>query len=482
VSAVAGTVRRSRGGEVYSMTLEVGSKNRVLALLKGRWLQCTVVAVLALTWWRGESWLSDLGRLDENAISAIQAAEAEASTKAILVPLTVDVIVGTNDTLERIFRKLELSVTDLATLRALPDIRRSLDRLYPGETLKFGVRDNQLVSLERQLSPSETLQVRRDENGFDSSVIVNPLEKNVRVGEATIKNSLFQAAGEAGLSDSLAMKITNIFRWDIDFVLDIQPGDRFRVIYEELSQDGTPLGEGDVLAVEFINQGTVYRAIRFAHDDEASESSEDGDFGYYTPDGRSLRKAFLRAPLEFTRVSSRFNLYRRHPVLNRMRAHRGVDYAAPTGTPVKAAGEGRVRFVGNKGGYGKVIEIQHANDVRTVYGHLSRFARGLRQGERVRQGEVIGYVGMTGLATGPHLHYEYLQSGIHKDPQKVPLPNDRPIPASRMAEFRTQAGPLLASLDAGRVTPALLAATTETDSTATSDRQPEKSAARGASL
>ncbi|MBM4217963.1 MAG: M23 family metallopeptidase, partial [Gammaproteobacteria bacterium] len=407
------------------MTLEVGSKNRVLALLKGRGLQLTLIAVLALTWWRGEARLSDIGRLDENAISAIQAGEAKASTKAILVPLTVDVIVGANDTLERIFRKLELSVTDLATLRALPDIRRRLDRIYPGETLKFGVRGKQLVSLERQLSPSETLQVRRDQSGFDSEIIVNPLEKNIRVGEATIKNSLFQAAGEAGLSDPLAMKITNIFRWDIDFVLDIQPGDRFRVIYEELSQDGTPLGEGDILAVEFINQGTVYRALRFAPTGESTDAEED-DFGYYTPDGRSLRKAFLRAPLEFTRVSSRFNLYRHHPVLNRMRAHRGVDYAAPTGTPVKAAGEGRIRFVGTKGGYGKVIEVQHANNVRTLYGHLSRFARGLRHGERVRQGEVIGYVGMTGLATGPHLHYEYLQNGVHRDPQKVPLPNDRP--------------------------------------------------------
>jgi murein DD-endopeptidase MepM/ murein hydrolase activator NlpD len=472
------------------MTLEVGSKNRVLALLKGRGLQFTVVAVLALTWWRGESWLTDIGRLDESAVDAIQAAEAEASTRAILVPLTVDVIVGTNDTLERIFRKLELSVTDLATLRALPDIRRSLDRLYPGETLKFGVRDKQLVSLERQLSPSETLQVRRDQNGFDSSVIFNPLEKTVRVGEATIKNSLFQAAGEAGLSDSLAMKITNIFRWDIDFVLDIQPGDRFRVIYEELSQDGTPLGEGEVLAVEFINQGTVYRALRFAPSGEDGGAEED-DFGYYTPDGRSLRKAFLRAPLEFTRVSSRFNLYRRHPVLNRMRAHRGVDYAAPTGTPVKAAGEGRVRFVGTKGGYGKVIELQHANNVRTLYGHLSRFARGLRQGERVRQGEVIGYVGMTGLATGPHLHYEYLQNGVHKDPQKVPLPTDRPIPASLMAEFRMQAGTLLASLDAGRVTPALLAATSGPDPAITAGTQAgktpadvtgAKTSARGVSL
>lgn len=446
------------------MTLELGSENRVLALLRARWLQCTVVAVLALTWWRGEAWLDDLRRLDEGAVGARVAAEAAAAEKAALMPLTVDVIVGANDTLELIFRKLKLSVADLATLRALPDLRSSLDRLYPGEQLKFGVRDAQLVSLERQLSPSETLQVKRDASGFETEVIVNPLERALRVGEAVIRSSLFQAAGDAGLSDSLALRIADVFRWDIDFVLDIQQGDRFRVIYEELSQDGKPLGEGDILAVEFVNQGTVYRAIRFAHGHPRTgaaadgASGDDGDFGYYTPDGKSLRKAFLRAPLEFTRVSSRFNLFRRHPVLNRMRAHRGVDYAAPIGTPVKAAGEGRVRFIGTKGGYGKVIEIQHANEVRTLYGHLSRFARGLRQGERVRQGEIIGFVGMTGLATGPHLHYEYLLRGVHQDPQKVPLPNDRPIPASLMAQFRTHAAPLLASLDAGRVTPALLAA------------------------
>jgi murein DD-endopeptidase MepM/ murein hydrolase activator NlpD len=440
------------------MTLELGSKNRVLALLRARWLQCTVVAVLAVTWWRGESWLEDLRRLDEGAVGARVAAEAEAARQAALMPLTVDVIVGANDTLELIFRKLELSIADLASLRALPDLRRSLDRLYPGELIKFGVRDTQLVSLERQLSPSETLQVRRDAGGFESSVIVNPLERNVRIGEAVIRNSLFQAAGDAGLSDALALRVADIFRWDIDFVLDIQPGDRFRVIYEELSQDGKPLGEGDVLAVEFVNQGTVYRAIRFAHGETGGDAEAEADFGYYTPDGKSMRKAFLRAPLEFTRVSSRFNLFRRHPILNRMRAHRGVDYAAPIGTPVKSAGEGRVRFIGNKGGYGKVIEIQHANEVRTVYGHLSRFARGLREGERVRQGEVIGFVGMTGLATGPHLHYEYLLRGVHKDPQKVPLPNDRPIPASLMADFRSHAAPLLGGLDSGQLTPALLAA------------------------
>ncbi len=435
------------------MTLEIGSKNRVLAALKGRGVQIVVIGVLAVTWWRGEEWLTDLTRADEGTVAAQKLVSAEAA-RAALGLATVEVMVGAGDTLERIFRKLELSLTDLAQLRSLPDLRAKLDSLKPGEMLRFGVKDDELVTLERKLSPSETLSVQRDDSGFATEVIVNPLERELRSTEGTIRSSLFQAAADAGLSDNTALRIANIFQWDIDFVLDIQPGDRFRVTYEKVSQDGEPLGEGDILAVEFVNQGKPYRAIRFQPDG--------GEPTYFTPDGKSLRKAFLRAPLEFTRVSSRFNLYRRHPVLNRIRAHRGVDYAAPIGTPVRAAGSGRVRFVGNKGGYGKVIELEHINQVRTVYGHLSRFARGLRTGDRISQGEIIGYVGMTGLATGPHLHYEYLSRGVHMDPQKVALPTDRPVPPAQMARFREMAAPLLASLATGDVS-ALVAAQTPAD-------------------
>lgn len=435
------------------MTLEIGSKNRVLAALKGRGVQIVVIGVLAVTWWRGEEWLTDLTRADEGTVAAQKLVSAEAA-RAALGLATVEVMVGAGDTLERIFRKLELSLTDLAQLRSLPDLRAKLDSLKPGEMLRFGVKDDELVTLERKLSPSETLSVQRDDSGFATEVIVNPLERELRSTEGTIRSSLFQAAADAGLSDNTALRIANIFQWDIDFVLDIQPGDRFRVTYEKVSQDGEPLGEGDILAVEFVNQGKPYRAIRFQPDG--------GEPTYFTPDGKSLRKAFLRAPLEFTRVSSRFNLYRRHPVLNRIRAHRGVDYAAPIGTPVRAAGSGRVRFVGNKGGYGKVIELEHINQVRTVYGHLSRFARGLRTGDRISQGEIIGYVGMTGLATGPHLHYEYLSRGVHMDPQKVALPTDRPVPPAQMARFREMAAPLLASLATGDVS-ALVAAQAPAD-------------------
>ncbi|MFZ9709071.1 MAG: peptidoglycan DD-metalloendopeptidase family protein [Steroidobacteraceae bacterium] len=431
------------------MTLEVRSGASFLASHRARLLQVSAVAVLALAWWRGEAWLADTQRGDENTVDVRRDDALAVSTQAALGLATVDVVVGAGDTLERIFRKLELSITDLATLRALPDLRSKLDRLYPGESLKFGVRDSQVFTLERKLSPSETLSVKRDAQGFDSTVLVNPLEREPRYAEGVISQSLFQAAAQAGLTDSLALRIAEVFQWDIDFVLDIQPGDRFRVLYEEISQDGERLGESDPLAVEFINQGQIYRAVRF--------ETETGKTSYYTPEGKSLRKAFLRAPVDFTRVSSRFNLFRRHPILNRMRAHRGVDYAAPIGTPVKAAGAGRVRFVGNKGGYGKVIEIEHANAVRTVYGHLSRFKSGLGRGDRVAQGEIIGFVGMTGLATGPHLHYEYLVRGIHKDPQKVPLPNDPPLPPARLADFRLHAQPLLASLSSASTAPWLAA-------------------------
>lgn len=402
-----------------------------------RWLQAAALGVIALGWWRGES-------LREQAATA--AADMPAAAAAAPTPLneaalglsTIEVIVARNDTLERIFRNLELSLTDLASLRATPELRAHLDRLHPGELLRISTRAGEFFGLERRLSASETLKVVRETDGFATDLIENPIERVPRTAVGEIRSSLFQAAAAAGVHDATAMKIAEIFAWDIDFVLDIQPGDRFTVTYEQLSQDGDALGDGDVLAVEFVNRGQVYRAVRYA--------APDGSVGYYTPEGRSLRKAFIRAPVEFTRISSRFNPNRRHPVLNRMRAHRGVDYAAPIGTPVRAAGDGRVRFVGWKGGYGKVVELEHAGQVRTVYGHLSRFARGLDRGDRVRQGEVIGHVGMTGLATGPHLHYEYLHRGVHKDPQKVPLPKASPVPASLLADFRSRTGPLLASL------------------------------------
>jgi murein DD-endopeptidase MepM/ murein hydrolase activator NlpD len=352
---------------------------------------------------------------------------------------TIDVVVNRNDTMDRLFRRLELNLGDLATLRNLPELRNQVDRLKPGELLRFTHRDGELVGLERKLSDSETLKVTRDANGFVSDVLENPLEVRTHTASATIESSLFQAAADAQLPDRVAFDLAEIFQYDIDFVLDIQPGDRFMVIYEEMFQDGEPLRVGNILAAKFVNDGREYRAVRYV--------DESGHGQYFSPDGKSLRKAFIRAPVQFSRVSSRFNPSRRHPVLNRIRAHRGVDYAAPVGTPVRAAGEGRVRFAGKQGGYGNVIELEHGSGVVTVYGHLSRFAPKLRRGQHVDLAQVIGFVGKTGLATGPHLHYEYRIRGVHKNPQTVPLPDAEPIPEAEREAFFLATASLVNTLD-----------------------------------
>jgi murein DD-endopeptidase MepM/ murein hydrolase activator NlpD len=352
---------------------------------------------------------------------------------------TIEVVVSRNDTMDRLFRRFELNLSDLATLRDLPELRSQLDRLHPGELLKIMHRGGELVGLERKLSDSETLKVTRDAAGFVSDVLENPLEVHTRTASATIDSSLFQAAADARLSERVAFDLAEIFQYDIDFVLDIQPGDRFTVVYEEVFQDGVPLKTGNILAARFVNDGREYRAVRYI--------DANGHGEYFTPDGRSLRKAFIRAPVQFSRISSRFNPARRHPVLNRIRAHRGVDYAAPVGTPVRAAGDGRVRFVGRQGGFGNVIELEHGSGVVTVYGHLSRFKRDLQRGQRVDLGSVIGFVGMTGLATGPHLHYEYRVRGAHKNPQTVPLPDASPIPASERDRFLTATADFVNLLD-----------------------------------
>ncbi len=394
------------------------------------------VAALAL-WPRDQEQPPQItqARVSEDAAPQPAAPPQEAS----LGFSTIEVVVMRNDTMDRLFRRLELNLADLASLRNLPDLRTQVDRLKPGELLRFTHRDGELVGLERKLSDSETLQVTRDEQGFISNVLENPLEVHTRTASATIHNSLFQAASEAGLTDRVAFDLAEIFQYDIDFVLDIKAGDRFTVVYEEVFQDGAPLRVGNILAAKFVNEGREYRAVRYI--------DSKGHGQYYSPDGKSLRKAFMRSPVQFSRISSRFNLSRRHPVLNRIRAHKGVDYAAPTGTPVRAAGDGRVRFVGRQGGYGNVIELEHGSGVVTIYGHLSRFASKLHRGQRVDLAQVIGYVGMTGLATGPHLHYEYRVRGAHKNPQTVPLPDAEPIPAAERERFLTVTAGLVNTLD-----------------------------------
>ncbi|HWW19304.1 MAG TPA: peptidoglycan DD-metalloendopeptidase family protein [Steroidobacteraceae bacterium] len=349
-----------------------------------------------------------------------------------------EVIVQRNDTLDHIFRRLQLSLSDLADVRALSGVQTMLDRLSPGEHLKFLHRDAALIGLERHLSLTEKLEVRRTDAGFRATVVPKAIQIDDSVAHGEINSSLFESANAAGLSDLSVLKLAKIFASDIDFVIGLREGDRFVVSYERILQNDHYVKDGDILAARFINQGRVYEAVRYVGPDGAAR--------YYSPDGHSTEKAFLRAPLEFKRISSGFSLARMHPILNLIRAHKGIDYAAPIGTPVYAAGSGHIKFRGDLGGYGNVIQIEHGNGIVTVYGHMSRFA-GARAGAHVERGETIGYVGMTGLATGPHLHFEFRVNGQYVDPQKIKLPDAKPIDPDLYDDFKQKSAPLLAALN-----------------------------------
>ncbi len=343
------------------------------------------------------------------------------------------------DSLDRLFARNDLSRADLAALITTDLGRKHLRLVRPGDEITVRHEAGRILSLERELSITESLRIdRQDDDAFVAQLVARPLERRPVVASGTIESSLFLAAADAGISDRTTMNLAGIFAWDVDFVLDIREGDQFRLVYEELWRDGERLGEGDILAAKFVNQGRAHQAVRFA--------DPEGRVDYYTPEGRSVRKAFVRAPLSFSRVSSNFNPRRRHPKLNKIRAHRGVDYAAPRGTPVKAAGDGKVSFRGRKGGYGNTVILQHGGNITTLYAHLSRFGK-FRHGQRVRQGQIIGYVGATGLATGPHLHYEYRTNGVHRNPRTVKLPDAEPIDPAYLGEFRTVADELIEQLD-----------------------------------
>jgi murein DD-endopeptidase MepM/ murein hydrolase activator NlpD len=371
----------------------------------------------------------------------VQLAAASPLADAEAALSRIDIVVARNDTLERIFRRLKLDLSDLASMRSLPGVRDALDSLRPGEALRVTHKDGALYGLERRLNETQTLKVSRGaDSELKAAVLQNPLETRSRTVHGVIDSSLFEAVESSGAHDQTAVNLADIFGWDIDFVLDVRQGDTFVVSYPEYYHDGVYVKDGPIEAAEFVNQGRSFKAVRY--------TDPEGSSHYYTPDGKSLHKAFLRAPVEFTRVSSKFNSARFHPILNLIRAHKGVDYAAPEGTPVRAAGDGRIRFAGRKGGYGNVVEIEHSASVVTVYGHLSRFARLTRVGAHVTQGVVIAYVGMTGLATGPHLHYEYRVNGVFKNPQTIALPGASPIEARWREDFLAKTAPQLASLEA----------------------------------
>lgn len=348
------------------------------------------------------------------------------------------VTIARGDTLDRIFRKNDLDLGDLSQIAGLPDAKDHLRVLRPGDEVEIRHTDGDVVRLYRKLELTSALEVSREDDGYVARIVDRPVEVRRRIAYGRIQTSLFESGAAAGLSDKMIMNLAGIFAWDVDFVLDIRSDDNYYIVYEELWQDGEFAADGEIIAAEFNNDGRTHQAVRYVDDNGRSD--------YFTPEGRSVRKAFVRAPVDFTRISSSFNPRRRHPILNTIRAHRGVDYAAPRGTPVKAAGDGKVIFRGVKGGYGNAVILQHGGNITTLYAHLNAFDQKAGISKRVRQGQTIGYVGASGLATAPHLHYEYRLNGVHRNPRTVELPQAEPIKAEYMQDFLAKAQPILEEL------------------------------------
>ncbi len=347
------------------------------------------------------------------------------------------VTVEKGDTLAKIFNQVNLSPQLLHTIISHKEAS-PLRQIMPGEELRFTLTDNQdLVELVYQTSLTHSLKISNDNGAYQFAEDIRTPEIRTAHASGTIDSSLYAAGQEAGMPDALIMELANVFGWDIDFALDIRENDAFSVLYEEKYLDGQKIGTGAILAASFTNEGRTFEAVRY--------TDPEGNTNYYTPDGKSMRKAFLRSPVDFTRISSGFGK-RFHPILNRMRAHNGVDYAAATGTPVKSTGDGKVVFKGVKGGYGNTVIVQHGSQYQTLYAHLSAFKKGMKTGGSVSQGQVVGYIGSSGLATGPHLHYEFRVNGAHRNPLTIRFPDAEPIDSEHLADFMAVSKPLLAQL------------------------------------
>jgi murein DD-endopeptidase MepM/ murein hydrolase activator NlpD len=347
-----------------------------------------------------------------------------------------------SDTLSSLFSRLGINDREaLAFISYDADAGIIARQLSPGKTVTAKTdADGRLIAFYFPLNGKDVIQVvekKNDEFTVDERTI--QLTTQIHVNSGEIVSSLFGATDEAGIPDAIAMQLTEIFGSDIDFYRDLRKGDKFSIVFESLTYDGRYIRSGRVLAAEFINDGKTYQAYWF--------EAEKGNGGYYDGDGKNLRKMFLRSPLEFSRVTSRFGNTRVHPILHSIRAHKGTDYGAPLGTRIRAVASGTVNFAGRQGGYGNLIILKHQGKYSTAYGHLNGFAAGIRKGARVKQGDTIGFVGQTGLASGPHLHYEFRVNGTQIDPMKAVLPDATPLNAAQLSRFRTATGALLPHLD-----------------------------------
>lgn len=360
-------------------------------------------------------------------------------------PLRHSIRVQNGDTLSTIFAQVGLGASTLHDVINSSKEAKQLTRLKVGQVLDFNLSaDGQLETIHSKLSDLESITLSKSEKGFSFKREVVKPDVETTYTRGVINSSLFLSAKRAGLSHSLTMDLANVFGYDIDFAMDIREGDEFELIYERKVVNGKQVGTGNILSARFTNRGKTFTAVRY--------TNKQGNSSYYNANGESMRKAFIRTPVDFARISSRFSTGRRHPVLNKIRAHKGVDYAAPRGTPIKAAGDGRVTLAGRNGGYGNTVIIQHGQRYRTLYAHMNGFAKGVRTGSHVKQGQIIGYVGTTGLSTGPHLHYEFQVNGVHVDPLSQKLPMADPIAKSEKARFLQISKPLMAKMDSERST------------------------------
>ncbi|HET8941954.1 MAG TPA: peptidoglycan DD-metalloendopeptidase family protein [Rudaea sp.] len=365
--------------------------------------------------------------------SAHDGAAASAPVPTIADWRTVSVKPG--QTVDSIFRDAGVSGAQLHELMQDPNNAQALRYIRPGDEFAFSRdADGVLQALRFDRDDKNQVEVKFDDDGLHQNVRTHALEYRRHIAHGVLQGSLFDAAERAGMSDAMVMKLADVFKFDIDFIKDIRAGDTFTVIYDDVYRDGAYLHCGEIIAAEFVNHGHRFTAYRY--------TLADGSASYYSEDGRPLQKSLLRTPVKFSRISSRFSLARHHPILGYTRAHKGVDYAAPKGTPIHAAGDGVIRFRGWEHGYGRFVLIRHTGEYSTAYGHMSAFAKGLHIGSRVRQGDVIGYVGMTGLATGPHLHYEVRVFGKQRNPLTMTMPKPQPLPATQLVAFEQHIQPL----------------------------------------
>ncbi|MFM4678414.1 peptidoglycan DD-metalloendopeptidase family protein [Aeromonas media] len=401
------------------------------------------ILVMMLAAWPSEQAVAT--RVDDNgnALALRQPADAAAANDELeaaqsLTPpkpryITKQVKVRRGDNMGVIFQRIGLSTTDLHLIDQL-DGSDPLRMLQPGQELTFKLTEQgELHSLYYPHSLEQALKVSRKDDSFVARSVKLELDTREQVAKGEIRSSFWGAASEAGMTEDQIMDLAAIFGWDIDFAQDLQPGDSFRVVYEDKYQDDERVASGDILAAEFINQGAIYRAVL----------NQDGN--YYTPEGKAMRKSFLRAPVNFKYISSNFNPRRLHPVTGKVRPHNGIDYVAPVGTPIMAAGGGSVVAAGYNQFNGNYVFIKHAGNYVTKYLHLSK--RTVNKGQRVKQGQTIGLLGGTGRVTGPHLHYEFVVGGVHKNPRTLTLPQAETLTGRALASFKAQARPQLAKLD-----------------------------------